>query len=161
MIVIAHDPYLEEDQVESGAELVGFAELLRRADVISVHAPLTEATRHLFDAAAFAAMRPGVIFVNTPAAALVDQDALLAALDSGQVGAAALDVTEPEPLPIDHPLLLRDDVIVTPHIASATGAGRLRLYEHAIDNALAVLAGRDPPPRSPSSSTPKSWRRSA
>jgi glyoxylate reductase len=74
----------------------------------------------------------------------VDQDALLAALDSGQVGAAALDVTEPEPLPTDHPLLRRDDVTVTPHIASASGAGRVRLYEHAIANALAVLAGRDP-----------------
>lgn len=144
MNVIAHDPYLDADQIESGAELVGFADLLRRADVISVHAPLTDTTREMFDAAAFAAMRPGVIFVNTARGGLVDQDALLAALDSGQVGAAALDVTEPEPLPTDHPLLLRDDVTVTPHIASATGAGRLRLYEHAIANALAVLAGRDP-----------------
>jgi phosphoglycerate dehydrogenase-like enzyme len=144
MTVIAHDPYLDADQIEGGAELVGFAELLQRADVISVHAPLTDATRQMFDAAAFAAMRPGVIFVNTARGGLVDQDALLAALDSGQVGAAALDVTEPEPLPTDHPLLRREDVTVTPHIASASGAGRLRLYEHAIANALAVLAGRDP-----------------
>ena len=86
-------------------------------------------------------MRPGVIFVNSRPGRLVDQEALLAALDAGQVGAAALDVTEPEPLPPDHPLLHRDDVFVTPHIASATSAGRLRLYEHAIDNALGVLAG--------------------
>ncbi len=126
-------------------ELVPLAELLRRADVISVHAPLTDDTRRLFDAAAFAAMRPGVVFVNAARGGLVDQDALLAALDSGQVGAAALDVTDPEPLPADHPLLHRDDVLVTPHIASATDAGKLRLYEHAIDNAVAVLEGRTPP----------------
>jgi D-3-phosphoglycerate dehydrogenase / 2-oxoglutarate reductase len=140
MTVIAHDPYLDEADVE----LVSFPELLERADVISVHAPLTPTTRHLFDAAAFAAMRPGVIFVNVARGGLVDQDALLAALDRGHVSGAALDVTDPEPLPVGHRLLGRDDVLVTPHIASATVAGRLRLYEHAIDNALAVLSGRRP-----------------
>jgi phosphoglycerate dehydrogenase-like enzyme len=142
MDVVACDPYLSD---AGGVELVPLAELLDRADVISVHAPLTDDTRGLFDAAAFAAMRPGVVFVNAARGGLVDQDALLAALDSGQVGAAGLDVTDPEPLPVDHPLLQRDDVIVTPHIASSTDAGKLRLYEHAIDNALAVLAGRTPP----------------
>lgn len=140
MTVIAHDPYVGDAEVE----LVGFDELLARADVISLHAPATTATHHLFDTTAFAAMRPGVVFVNAARGGLVDHDALRAALESGQVGAAALDVTEPEPLPIDHPLLQRDDVIVTPHIASATDAGRLRLYQHAIDNALAVLAGGRP-----------------
>ena len=144
MEVIACDPYVP---VVDGAEveLVVLAELLRRADVISVHAPLTDDTRHLFDSAAFAATRRGVVFVNAARGGLVDQDALLAALDRGQVGAAALDVTDPEPLPADHPLLHRDDVLVTPHVASSTDAGKLRLYEHAIDNALAVLDGRPPP----------------
>ncbi|HET9600180.1 MAG TPA: NAD(P)-dependent oxidoreductase, partial [Acidimicrobiales bacterium] len=94
-----------------------------------------------FDAAAFARVRPGVILVNAARGGLVDHNALLAALDSGQVAAAALDVTDPEPLPPDHPLLHRADVVVTPHIASATGAGRVRLYQHAIDNAIAVLSG--------------------
>ena len=137
MAVVAFDPYLQEADVE----LVAFDVLLARADVISLHAPLTESTRGLFDAAAFARVRPGVILVNAARGGLVDQDALLAALDSGQVAAAALDVTDPEPLPPDHPLLHRADVVVTPHIASATGAGRVRLYEHAIDNAIAVLSG--------------------
>jgi phosphoglycerate dehydrogenase-like enzyme len=137
MAVVAHDPYVAGTDVE----LASFAEVLGRADVISVHAPLTPETRHLFDAAAFAAMRPGAIFVNCARGGLVDQDALIAALDTGQVGAAALDVTEPEPLPVGHPLLSRDDVLVTPHVASATDTGRLRLYAHAIDNAVAVLAG--------------------
>ncbi len=142
MTVIAYDPYL--DRSECPVELVGFDELLARAEAISLHAPSTPATRHLFDAAAFSAMRPGAVFVNAARGGLVDHDALLAALESGRVGAAALDVTEPEPLPVDHLLLHRDDVIVTPHIASATDAGRLRLYQHALDNALAVLAGERP-----------------
>jgi len=73
---------------------------------------------------------------------LIDQPALLAALEEGHVAGAGLDVTEPEPLPMGHPLLGRLDVIVTPHVASSTAAGRRRLFEHAVDNAIAVLAGR-------------------
>jgi D-3-phosphoglycerate dehydrogenase / 2-oxoglutarate reductase len=142
MEVVACDPYVTN---VTDVELVAFSELLRRADVISVHAPLTDDTRGLFAAAAFAAVRPGVVFVNTARGGLVDQDALLAALERGQVGAAALDVTEPEPLPVDDPLLHRDDVLVTPHVASSTDAGKVRLYQHAVDNALDVLAGRTPP----------------
>jgi len=138
--VIAYDPFLDAGAAD-GAELVSFDDLLARADAISVHAPLTESTRRLFDADAFAKVRPGVIFVNSARGALVDQDALIDAVDAGRVGAAALDVTEPEPLALDHPLLHHPRIVVTPHIASATSAGRLRLYEHAIDNALGVLAG--------------------
>ena len=140
MRVIAYDPFLDAS-VADGAELVSFDELLAQADAISVHAPLTDSTRRLFDADAFARMRQGVIFVNSARGALVDQEALLDAVDAGRVGAAALDVTEPEPLPPDHPLLHHPRIVVTPHIASATSAGRLRLYEHAIENALGVLAG--------------------
>jgi D-3-phosphoglycerate dehydrogenase / 2-oxoglutarate reductase len=143
MEVIASDPYVTADAAD--VELVPFTDLLRRADVISVHAPLTAETRHLFDAAVFAAMRRGVVFVNAARGGLVDQDALLAALDAGQVGTAALDVTDPEPLPVDHPLLHRDDILVTPHVASATDVGKIRLYQHALDNALTVLAGGRPP----------------
>ena len=141
MTVVAHDPYVTDAPVE----LVSFAELLARADVVSVHAPLTDETRTLFDAAAFDSMRQGVVFVNTARGGLVDHDALLAAVDGRKVSAAGVDVTNPEPLPPDHPLLHRDRVVVTPHIASATGAGRLRLYHHAIDNALTVLEGGIPP----------------
>ncbi len=140
MQVIAHDPYVDAADVE----LVAFADLLARADVVSLHAPLTADTRHLLDAAAFAAMRPGSVLVNTARGGLVDQEALVDALDHGPLFAAALDVTEPEPLPTDHPLLSRDDVFVTPHIASSTDRGKRRLYEHAIDNAIAVIAGDRP-----------------
>ena len=121
-----------------------FDELLARSDFVSVHAPLNDETRHMVDAALIDKMIDGVSLVNTARGPLVEPDALLAALDSGKVRAAALDVTEPEPLPAEHPLLDRDDVIITPHVSSATTAGRRRLYAHAIDNVLDALAGKQP-----------------
>jgi D-3-phosphoglycerate dehydrogenase len=141
MNVVAHDPVLASSSVE-GVRLVGLDELLRTAHVVSLHAPSTPATRHLINASSIATMRRGVFIINCARGPLIDQQALLAALDDGQVAGAGLDVTEPEPLPVGHPLLGRSDVIITPHIASSTAAGRRRLFEHAVDNALAVLAGR-------------------
>jgi phosphoglycerate dehydrogenase-like enzyme len=96
----------------------------------------------MINATSLATMKRGVYIVNCARGGLVDQEALLTALDSGQVAGAGLDVTDPEPLPVGHPLLEHPNVIVTPHVASATVAGRRRLYAHAIDNALNVLAGR-------------------
>jgi D-3-phosphoglycerate dehydrogenase len=141
MNVVAHDPVLSSSSVE-GVELVDLDELFRTAHVVSLHAPSIPATRHLIDASSIATMRRGVYIVNCARGSLIDQQALLVALDEGQVAGAGLDVTEPEPLPVGHPLLGRSDVIVTPHIASSTAVGRRRLFEHAVDNALAVLAGR-------------------
>lgn len=141
MNVVAHDPVLSSSSVE-GVELVDLDELFRTAHVVSLHAPSIPATRHLIDASSIATMRRGVYIVNCARGLLIDQQALLVALDEGQVAGAGLDVTEPEPLPVGHPLLGRSDVIVTPHIASSTAVGRRRLFEHAVDNALAVLAGR-------------------
>ena len=141
MEVIAHDPFIQADSVD-GVRLVSLDEVFSESAVVSLHAPGGEATKHLVDASRLAAMRPGAYLVNCARGSLVDQEALLAALDSGQLAGAALDVTEPEPLPEGHPLLGREDVLVTPHVASSTAAGRRRLYEHAIDNALAVLEGR-------------------
>lgn len=139
MRVIAHDPFVSS---APNVELVSLADLFTRADVISLHAPATPDTHHLVNAASLATTKRGAYLVNTARGTLVDQAALLAALDSGQLSGAALDVTDPEPLPAGHPLLEHDRVIVTPHIASSTAVGRRRLYEMAIDNALAVLAGR-------------------
>ncbi len=140
MRVIAHDPLLDASAVP-GVELVDLAALLAGADVVSLHAPALPETHHLIGAPALAAMRTGSYLVNCARGSLVDTDALLAALQSGHLAGAGLDVTEPEPLPADHPLLARADVVVTPHVASSTVAGRRRLYQHSIDNLLAVLAG--------------------
>lgn len=139
MSVLAYDPYLTE---ADGCELVGLDRLFAESDVISLHAPAVADTRHMINATSLEAMKHGVYIVNCARGGLVDQEALLAALDSGQVAGAGLDVTDPEPLPVGHPLLDHPNVIVTPHVASATVAGRRRLYAHAIDNALNVLAGR-------------------
>ncbi len=141
MRVVATDPGVSESPV-AGVDLVGFHELLAMSDVVSLHAPALPATIGMIDADALGRMKPGAYLVNCARGQLVDHDALLDALDSGRLHGAGLDVTDPEPLPADHPLLGRHDVFVTPHIASATVAGRRRLYEHAIVNALAVLAGR-------------------
>ncbi|HZB40110.1 MAG TPA: NAD(P)-dependent oxidoreductase [Ilumatobacter sp.] len=141
MAVIASDPAVLEPPVP-GVDMVPFDQLLATADVVSVHAPALPSTYRMFDAGAFERMKSGAYFVNCARGVLVDHDALLAAVDSGKLAGVGLDVTDPEPLPAGNPLLDRPNVVVTPHIASASVAGRRRLYEHSIDNALAVLEGR-------------------
>ena len=141
MHVLAHDPHLDAAPV---GRLVGLEEIWADADVVSLHAPATIATRHLVNAISLEAMRPGVVIVNCARGSLVDHDALLAALESGHVAGAGLDVTDPEPLPADHPLLHRDDVVVTPHVASATTVGEVRLVAHALGQALVWLRGGSP-----------------
>jgi D-3-phosphoglycerate dehydrogenase / 2-oxoglutarate reductase len=116
--VIAHDPYVDSKVFAGfGVEGVSFEDLLARADFISLHAPLTPATRGLLNAAAFARMKKGAAIVNTARGPLIDEPALVAALDSGQAAGAALDVVASEPLAKDSPLLRRDQVILTPHTA--------------------------------------------
>ncbi len=139
MEVVAHDPYL--DPHNEDVELVSFDELLERSDVVSAHCPLTDETRELFGRGAFAKMRRGSLFINAARGGVVDQDALVEALDSGHLAGAGLDVTVPEPLPTDHPLQGRDNVMITPHIASATDRGRRRMFSAALDNAMAALNG--------------------
>jgi glyoxylate reductase len=114
---------------------------LVRADVVSIHAPLNEHTRHLIDSDALHAMRPGTILVNTSRGGLVDQAALLAATHI----TAALDVTDPEPPASDDPILNASHVLVVPHIGSATRAARERMTAIAVDNLLAGLAGEPLP----------------
>jgi phosphoglycerate dehydrogenase-like enzyme len=141
MHVVAVDPLLPESPL-ADVTMVSWPELLASSDVISLHAPALPETVHLVDERALAAMKPGTYLVNCARGTLVDQDALLQALDRGHLAGAALDVTVPEPLPAGHPLLEHPNVIVTPHVASSTAAGRRRLFAHAIDNAIAVIEGR-------------------
>lgn len=136
------DPTGVDEHVMAAASV---EELVKEADVVSVHIPLTETTRGTFDSGLFARFKPGAVFVNTARGGLVDLDALVDALDSGQLMSAGLDVTEPEPLPPDHPLLARDDVIVTPHVAAATPEARRANFIGAVEQVIDVLEGRRPP----------------
>jgi glyoxylate reductase len=120
-------------------------DLLERSDFVSLHVPLTPATRHLIGAEALARMKPTAILVNTARGGVVDQDALAAALHAGELGGAALDVTDPEPLPPDDPLLDAPNLLVVPHIGSATVRTRSRMADLAVDNLLAALAGQPMP----------------
>jgi glyoxylate reductase len=133
---------MEVDLVRRGDNLIA---ILERADVVSLHAPLTHDTRGLLDAKTLQRMKDTAILVNTARGPLVDADALAQALHDGTIAAAALDVTDPEPLPRDHPLLEAPNLIVVPHIGSATRVARERMAELAVDNLLAGLAGEPLP----------------
>jgi D-3-phosphoglycerate dehydrogenase / 2-oxoglutarate reductase len=140
MQVVAHDPLVQTSGIE-GVTMVGLDELLQASDVVSLHAPALPETHHLIGTQNLARMKRGAYLVNCARGSLVDQAAIVVALDSGHLAGAALDVTDPEPLPAGHPLLTHPSIIVTPHVASSTVAGRRRLYQQGIENALAVLRG--------------------
>jgi glyoxylate reductase len=126
------------------AECVDLARLLAESDFISLNLPLTAQTRHLIGVRELAAMKRGAILVNTARGAVVDQAALVEALRSGHLGGAGLDVTATEPIATDDPLLKLPNVVITPHIGSASHATRNRMAELAVDNILDVFAGRLP-----------------
>lgn len=142
MQVIYADAFMDDDEFQQ----VALHELLRTADVISVHTPLTPDTRGLISREALAAMKPDAILINTARGPIVDTDALVEALEQGKLsGGVGLDVTDPEPLPANHPLYAFERVTIAPHIASATHATRHEMARLATDNLLAVLAGTEPP----------------
>jgi len=148
MQVKGYDPYVSIENANAlGVELKPSLEaLLQDSDVVSLHVPVTPETKHLINAVTLAQMKVGAILINTARGALVEENALIDALDRGHLRAAALDVLSQKPadIPLDHPLLNRDNVIVTPHIASATEAGKERLWRTAILQALMVLQGERP-----------------
>ena len=120
---------------------VPLEELLERSDFVSLHTPLTPETRHLIDTDALRRMKPTALLINTARGGVVDQDALREALIAGTIAGAALDVTDPEPLPADHPLLSAPNLVVAPHLGSASHETRAEMADLAVDNLLAGLAG--------------------
>jgi D-3-phosphoglycerate dehydrogenase / 2-oxoglutarate reductase len=143
--VVAYDPFAAKDVFASaGVESVSFDDLLARSDFISVHAPLMPATRGLVNAAAFAKMKKGALIVNTARGPLIDEPALIAALDSGHLGGAALDVVTTEPLAKDSALIGRDNVILTPHTAFYSVEALEELQTKCASDVARVLSGEKP-----------------
>jgi glyoxylate reductase len=120
-------------------------ELLEQADFVSVHTPLTPTTRHLLDADALERMKPTAILINTARGEIVNQQALIDALHAREIAGAALDVTDPEPPSPADPLLSAPNLVLTPHIGSATATARARMADLAVDNLLAGLNGKPLP----------------
>ena len=141
MNVIAYDKFPAQG---SGIDYVSLDELFARSDIISLHCPLTEETRHLFDRAAFAKMKHSAIFINTARGAVVNETDLIKALKTHQIAMAGIDVTETEPIRPDHPLLKLDNAIVTPHIAWYTVESVLALQRMVAEEVVRVLSGEGP-----------------
>jgi len=142
MKAIAYDPYAKPEAFKAaGVEAVDFDTLLTTADYISVHAPLTPATRGMMNAQAFAKMKKGAYLVNTARGPLIDEQALVAALDAGQVGGAGLDVVVAEPLAKDSPLLGRDNVIISPHTGFYSIEALDELQTKCASDVARVLSG--------------------
>jgi glyoxylate reductase len=147
MRVLYTDKTRQSSEVERDlrATFVPLEQLLAESDIVTLHVPLTPETRMLIGARELALMKPRSILINTARGPVVDTEALVRALRTGHIWGAGLDVTDPEPLPADHPLLQCPNVIVTPHIASASETTRARMAELAAENLVAALQNRRPP----------------
>jgi D-3-phosphoglycerate dehydrogenase len=142
MKVIAYDPYVKPEAFKAmNVEGVDFDTLVKTSDYVSVHAPLLPATRSMLNAGAFAKMKKGAYVVNTARGPLIDEPALIAALDAGQVGGAALDVVTAEPLAKDSPLLGRDNVIISPHTGFYSIEALEELQTKCATDVARVLSG--------------------
>lgn len=141
--IVYHDTQEHPDlDRRLGASFLSLDELLSTSDYISLHVPLTEKTRGMIDTVALRAMKSSAILVNTSRGPVVETQALLPALQEGWISAAALDVTDPEPLTPDHPLYALPNCLITPHIGSATWKTRRSMAKLAVDNLLAGLSGK-------------------
>ena len=143
MDVVVYDPYATNEQIEAlGAQRVEFAELLQRSDLISIHAPSTPATRHMFNADTLALVKPTAILVNTSRGPLIDEAALVEALQEDRIAGAGLDVYEVEPLPADSPLRSFDNVLLSPHVSGMDKMAERRVTERCVSNILNFLGGQ-------------------
>ncbi len=145
MRVIYYDPLETKPSSDISATRVDIETLLEESDFISLHTPLTPDTHHLINAEAFSKMKPNAVFVNTSRGPVVDLDALYHTLHEKRIFAAGLDVTEPEPLPLDHPLFTLENILIMPHIASSSKVARDKMSWIAAKNLIAGLEGRHLP----------------
>jgi len=145
MNVIYYDPLEKRRDPDVKANSVDLETLLEESDFISLHTPLTSDTHQLIDAEALGRMKPNTVLVNTSRGPVIDMDALYEALRDQKIFAAGLDVTDPEPLPLDHPLLTLDNFIISPHIASASRSARDKMAWLAAKNLIAGLEGNHLP----------------
>ena len=143
MRVVVYDPYVHDVPVYTES-ISSLDAVLGQADVVSMHIPMSAATAHICNDEFFSAMRAGGIFINTARGGLVDQEALLRAVNDGRLFGAGLDVTDPEPLPIDHPLLNHDRVVVTPHVAAGTNEAKEGNFLGALAGVESIIAKRRP-----------------
>lgn len=146
MRVLVYDPYTSPERAAAmGVELApSLADVMRQADVLSIHCPLTPATQGLVNREAIGLMKPGALFINCARGAVVDEAALIDALQSGQLGGAGLDVFDPEPALSTNPLFRMPNVVVTPHIASLTGDALREMVMGVMEEVLTVLRGEHP-----------------
>ena len=143
--VLVYDPMVPEaDILRAGVTGVALEQLLSTSDIVSLHCPSTPATRHIIGSAALAAMKPSALLVNVARGDLVDTGALLEALRSGHLGAAALDVFDPEPLPLEHALRALPNMVIAPHIASVSVTAVRALRQGAIARAVSAALGHLP-----------------
>ena len=143
--IIAYDPYVPQEILQQlGVEIVDWKHILRESDFLSVHAALTPETKHLFRAEAFKEMKPTACLINTSRGGLVDESALYQALSEGQIGMAALDVTDPEPPETSSPLLNMDQVIITAHSAFFSPVSERERWQRPVDEVRRVMSGEWP-----------------
>jgi glyoxylate reductase len=145
MRVIYSNRNPRSDDAATGASYRPFDALLAEADCVALLVPLTPETRGMFGDEQFEKMKPTATLVNAARGQVVDTDALLRALEQKKIAGAAIDVTDPEPLPPDHPLVGRDDIVILPHVGSATFETRARMAMLAAENLIAFIEGRTPP----------------
>jgi lactate dehydrogenase-like 2-hydroxyacid dehydrogenase len=147
MRVLYHDVQALPDEVTAplGATYLPLEALLAQSDFVSLHVNLSDVTRHLINVTTLSWMKPTAVLINTSRGPVVDQAALADALRDGVIWAAALDVTDPEPIPMDDPLLALDNCLIVPHIASASRATRARMAEMAAANLIAGVLGQPLP----------------
>lgn len=145
MRVLAYDPYVTPEQAaQMGASLTDLENVIRQSDVVSLHVPVIPQTYRLMDAQRIAQMKRGAYLINCARGPLVDPVALVAALDSGQLAGAGIDVFDPEPPPAGDPLRNHPMIVATPHCATATTEGRIRIEEMAVERLLAFFRGERP-----------------